>query len=1092
MSNLFHFLLGGGECVKVFSDGKRMDFINNKLDPSSSSGASKIALSSSEEKVGERRFNMCFKKILFTLLFFQAFSAFSQNLKVDTLLINGKINLVYPYKIEVEGSRSSLFYMQDEDPVFYTRNRSEITPVLDSLPSGEYLVLWAFPESMKKIEKSRRKRNEHIAARINIEKGKLNGSAIFYFSDATIKATGTYLNGVRNGVWKEYYFNQKSLTESNFMDGVEEGWHRYYKRKADSAFVLKSEFFQEKNDSVSHYTLFHDNGKVQIKMDSAIKGRVFTNAYWSESIYSDYHDSTEQKLVQLKIDFKKHNTSFNRVFRKKYLRTLKVTISGYHPAMHCSVPVDVPFNVYHDNGNFFGRFQCHEKTPFQYNSTYMYIALGDTLFGYKGQPAVVRQNMPDSIGLQRYQWRSYAKDSSFHAIAYYVKDSTGFFQKYEQINYFRGGKVYSRFEDYSYFFNKDSAYLLKDTLIYLRTIPGSDKKKEYYSPLIPNRTFTVDQDLCPGKSTIDLHIIQGGENYAYYYVKRCGDLKVVSYYSNWNNTNGVRLGSVLSSDGIMEDVWRNKQIYLVGAGWNQLDSIKVFYENKPYTGDMYVQFDDGKNLGASLQDNKLIVEYKPFGYRWRQEKKLPCVQMYLKLNEGNVERIKFYGEVNTELGKEMRQMDFKNNLLHGRDQVYFEKVHLGLFKTRILNYYTEYENGLKNGKRERWDQDYSNKNKWYLAEADYYKDNHFVDTSFYYYFPNSRPSTYPHDEKGKLHGVAISYEGDLKATKEYKHGLKHGWQIKINEYGDTSRIRFIEDKADGLLELHEVSSSDYFPSFHLTNYFKNDTMVGPFIYKDKYNVTRLKMEVLRSFEAYGNRSWHYFHFNEWQEMAVSGRVSLYHSNGNLYCTGSVLLDGRKASYDDKCRKFGLWKYYNSVGKKINEINYPLEDSLSADFIEFYSNGNLKYEGQLVDEYDEQDCVSDLKEQAFEVNYKTYINEQGDTLVKNGNGKVAVFYRDGLLEYEGEVKNKLPEGWWKKYNKEGKLIQVGQYKEGLKHGRWLQGDLTGINYLDDKCFESEQEKVVEQEEVKLKISIIEFFYDKGKMISSNTYNIDRGK
>ena len=72
-----------------------------------------------------------------------------------------------------------------------------------------------------------------------------------------------------------------------------------------------------------------------------------------------------------------------------------------------------------------------------------------------------------------------------------------------------------------------------------------------------------------------------------------------------------------------------------------------------------------------------------------------------------------------------------------------------------------------------------------------------------------------------------------------------------------------------------------------------------------------------------------------------------------------------------------------------------------------------------------------------MNKKLYTNEQktfeqvGDTLT--------YFFKDGKIKAKGISINGVMQGEWKFYRKTGQLWQVGNFKEGQKHGSWLRYD-----------------------------------------------------
>jgi len=205
------------------------------------------------------------------------------------------------------------------------------------------------------------------------------------------------------------------------------------------------------------------------------------------------------------------------------------------------------------------------------------------------------------------------------------------------------------------------------------------------------------------------------------------------------------------------------------------------------------------------------------------------------------------------------------------------------------------------------------------------------------------------------------------------------------------------------------------------------------------------------------------------------------------------------AYSYGTNKVGVWTYYNTVERKVAELNFVNDAQLvfgadtlfgTAYYKAFYPNGSIKYLGVLNYEDTRLNCATDIQESDFVATYSTFLSAEGDTLVKNGTGNLKLYNLDGNVIAEGDVKNGLKNGWWKTYNDEGKLIEVGQYINDQKDGRWLSGDLTGINYLDPQCFENEEKKQEKQELEKDRIEIEEIIYDKGEELSSQSYEFTR--
>ena len=71
-----------------------------------------------------------------------------------------------------------------------------------------------------------------------------------------------------------------------------------------------------------------------------------------------------------------------------------------------------------------------------------------------------------------------------------------------------------------------------------------------------------------------------------------------------------------------------------------------------------------------------------------------------------------------------------------------------------------------------------------------------------------------------------------------------------------------------------------------------------------------------------------------------------------------------------------------------------------------------------------------------------------------------------------------------------MVGVGQYVDGKKNGRWLSGDLSGFNYLDGGCYESDESKAQIAKAVQYNIEITEVMYENDVQKSSQQYQFTR--
>jgi antitoxin component YwqK of YwqJK toxin-antitoxin module len=69
--------------------------------------------------------------------------------------------------------------------------------------------------------------------------------------------------------------------------------------------------------------------------------------------------------------------------------------------------------------------------------------------------------------------------------------------------------------------------------------------------------------------------------------------------------------------------------------------------------------------------------------------------------------------------------------------------------------------------------------------------------------------------------------------------------------------------------------------------------------------------------------------------------------------------------------------------------------------------------------------------------KEYSNGQ-KTFEQTGE-ELTYFFKNGKIKAKGISINRIMEGEWKFYRETGQLWQVGNFKEGQKHGSWVRYD-----------------------------------------------------
>ncbi|MDB2657125.1 hypothetical protein N9Y60_03615, partial [Crocinitomicaceae bacterium] len=166
------------------------------------------------------------------------------------------------------------------------------------------------------------------------------------------------------------------------------------------------------------------------------------------------------------------------------------------------------------------------------------------------------------------------------------------------------------------------------------------------------------------------------------------------------------------------------------------------------------------------------------------------------------------------------------------------------------------------------------------------------------------------------------------------------------------------------------------------------------------------------------------------------------------------------------KKTGLWEFFSYEGVKLYEVNYfdtvlVVNDSIKFKAKGIYTDvdslGNELFRAYIIEKSERFDCSH---KDHYEVRQFYTISEVDDSLGRM-NGEVFNYYDNGTLQSYGKMKDGLPHGDWRYYDPAGKLNKYGNYTQGKRNGRWLQGDLSKTKYLGDICLNPNMPDIEEE-------------------------------
>lgn len=297
--------------------------------------------------------------------------------------------------------------------------------------------------------------------------------------------------------------------------------------------------------------------------------------------------------------------------------------------------------------------------------------------------------------------------------------------------------------------------------------------------------------------------------------------------------------------------------------------------------------------------------------------------------------------------------------------------------------------------------------------------------------------------KGKyLHGLAegewvYHYEnGTLGAKGAYSNGRENGKWEYFDENGKLTGTKYFEKG------LAHGPAEEYYGD-------------GSVYQKGSYAYGRMSGEWITRYEDSQLMS-----KGSYELDLAEGEWEFYHENGQL---------AQKGNFSNG-EKIGLWQVWNELGDLTEEtfhhsptemdwIIYKtdngekgIEDG-SGRFMMKHPNGKLAVSGNVRNKKMEGDWIYDNEFDAGRTvirynNGKPYVmiitDQNGRTLIENGNGKFVSYYPSGLTEQEGEYVQGLKEGnWISYYEGEGKpIMEDSHYSSGELDGPYTSHHQTG--------------------------------------------------
>jgi antitoxin component YwqK of YwqJK toxin-antitoxin module len=379
------------------------------------------------------------------------------------------------------------------------------------------------------------------------------------------------------------------------------------------------------------------------------------------------------------------------------------------------------------------------------------------------------------------------------------------------------------------------------------------------------------------------------------------------------------------------------------------------------------------------------------------------------------------------------------------------------FTTGRVKEWYNYKDGLKNGPFEEFSI------YGYIVLNGSFKEGDKDSTWNYYYYTGDLEKTTNY-QNGQLEGPYKYYydNGKVNVEGSYKAGQKAGlWTWYTNQGNKDMEGTFEADQQNGQwVYWYPTGEISY------TAHFKNDKKSGQWTYLYKNGVK--------------------FKEGNFEEDVKNGSWKTWYENGILLMEGNYLAG----------KEEGEWNNYWDDGTLKNKTTFKA-GGMHGDWVSYYPSGKLKLTGKYKNNFKTGKWSNYFEngKPKDEVTYKVFkeksaidygIMKKRVRLESRENGP-AVYYsnKDFKKTEEGNFKNGKKNGLWtayypggriaavtsnykegeldgvmKNFDRRGILLQEMEYKDGLKHGKFIIYDKKG-KVLVQKTFEFGMEVIKDQ-------------------------------
>lgn len=524
-----------------------------------------------------------------------------------------------------------------------------------------------------------------------------------------------------------------------------------------------------------------------------------------------------------------------------------------------------------------------------------------------------------------------------------------------------------------------------------------------------------------------------------------GQVKVVSTYINGTKHGGSKEydeeGNLTAEYNYLGGepsgaykIYENGKLKMTGGLLNgdKNGLFKVYDEeeriDKEYN--MKLGFLDGAYAEYYYEEGKLLVKVTGF---YANDQKTGLWQT-IKIKEKGTELIEFKTYVNDKKNGAFKEVSkdsiifgaYKNGILDGSYKVYRSLTALllgglhGDTTNCALVATGSYNEGQKNG---YWK--YYSWSKGLIKEGRYYND--LESGEWKYYFENYV------DEKGKQ----LSYSGKLFLIENYADGKKSGKEMRY-AYLKRKEVPCDTTGNRNVNPLDTCHKMVYQKVFQ-TSYYKNGDLYGPIEYKDSAGVLRYKGNFVNGekdgfwIESYtGDALTNFDNFYSYKKgnYSLGKRIGQWTLQWNGYTEENKvqttynykngLLDGKIISLHDNGKSASIALLENGNMKSVQ-----VYDSLGVNIIRSY---------ELTSEtsYDLKCIKTEVEDDGSKVSQEYWIKKNRSYPVDPEYFELFFAFRTGR---KSDGTTGFPDGQFKLYNSNNKIITEGFYSKETKTGKW---------------------------------------------------------